>query len=115
MGLRQKHQSLIREQLAERQEAEELQGRLVGEMRELRDQCNEQGQMVGKLMQRLSDARGAVTSDLQNAQAVRAILGGELKSEELQRQALEDSWRSEEAEFQDMIQKAKGQLATMSK
>lgn len=113
-GLRQKHQSLVREHRAEREAAEELQGRLYNEMRELRDQCDEQGQMVGKLMQRLSDARAAVTSDLQSAQAVRSILGGELRTEELQRSALERTWHSEQAELVEIIQKARRQYTTMS-
>lgn len=113
-GLQQRRESLVQEHRSEREAAEELRCRLLGEMGELRDQCDEQGQMVDQLMQRLSDARGAVTADLRDAQAVRAVLGDELACEESRRRALEEAGRSEEAEFAGRVGAARRQLAAMA-
>lgn len=112
--LRTEHQELVREQRTERLAAEELQARLSAEMRELRDQCQEQGQTVGMLAQRLSDARNAVTAELRGAAALHSTLGTELQSEESQRRALEAARRGEEAEIAHRVEAAEQQLSTMS-
>lgn len=111
--LRAEHQELAREHRSERFAAEELQARLSTEMRELRDQCHEQGQTVGMLAQRLADARSAVTTELRSAAAVRSALGCELINEESQRRALEAARRGEEAELSQRVEAAEQQLQTM--
>eukprot|EP00931_Biecheleriopsis_adriatica_P052968 TRINITY_DN30910_c0_g1_i1.p1 TRINITY_DN30910_c0_g1~~TRINITY_DN30910_c0_g1_i1.p1 ORF type:complete len:961 (+),score=186.22 TRINITY_DN30910_c0_g1_i1:180-2885(+) len=107
------HEDLQRELHAERQAAEELQAELSGEMRELRDQCQEQGQTVGLLTQRLADARNAITAELQSAATERAALGGELMSEESQRRKLEAALHNEESEAACRVQAAEQQLLSM--
>lgn len=111
--LHQEYQQLMREHQTERASAEEIQSRLSSEMRELRDQCHDQGQTVGMLTQRLADARDAVTAELRAATTVRAALGGELMSEESQRRALEAARRSEECEVEIRIETSERQLEMM--
>lgn len=112
--LRTEHKELVQEHRSERLQAEELQVRLSAEMRELRDQCQEQGQIVGMLAQRLSDARSAVTAELRGAAATHSTLSSELLSEESQRRALEAARRGEEAEIAHRVEAAEQQLSTMS-
>lgn len=111
--LQYEHKELLRQHHAERVAAEEIQARLSSEMRELRDQCHEQGQTVGMLTHRLADARDAVTAELRAATMVRAALGGELMSEESQRRALEAARNNEEVEVEVRIRSAQKQLAMM--
>lgn len=112
--LRTEHAELTKEHHSERVAAEELQVRLSSEMRELKDQCHEQGQTVGMLAQRLSDARNAVTAELRGAAEVHSTLDSELMSEESQRRALEAARRGEEAELSHRVEAAEQQLATMT-
>lgn len=107
-------EELDREHLAEREGAAEIQAELSAEMRELRNRCQEQGQHVGMLMQRLSDARSAVTAELQSEAAVRAALGGELMSEESQRKHLEAARKNEEAEALGRAKVSEEQLSTLA-
>eukprot|EP00418_Pyrodinium_bahamense_P098304 CAMPEP_0179046058 /NCGR_PEP_ID=MMETSP0796-20121207/18495_1 /TAXON_ID=73915 /ORGANISM="Pyrodinium bahamense, Strain pbaha01" /LENGTH=572 /DNA_ID=CAMNT_0020742479 /DNA_START=94 /DNA_END=1815 /DNA_ORIENTATION=+ len=111
--LQHEYQELQRQHRAERFTAEEIQSRLSAEMRELRDQCHEQGQTVGLLTHRLADARDAVTAELRAATTVRAALGGELMSEESQRRVLEAARRNEESEASSRIETSEKQLAMM--
>mmetsp|Transcript_83371 Transcript_83371/g.193754 ORF Transcript_83371/g.193754 Transcript_83371/m.193754 type:complete len:555 (-) Transcript_83371:62-1726(-) len=113
--LQHEYQELLCEHQAERACADELQAKLSSEMRELRDQCQEQGQTVGLLTHRLADARDAVTAELQAATTVRAALAGELMSEESQRRALQAACRNEEAELEVRVHTSEKQLAMMSK
>lgn len=112
--LRSEHQELTRECNAEVQASEAMQASLSSEMRELRDQCHEQGQMVTALTQRLAEARNAVTAELQSAAAVRSALSAELTSEEAQRRAVEASRLNEESEVLGRVEAAEQQLARMS-
>lgn len=112
--LRCEYQDLVREARAERSAAEELQASLSAEMRQLRDQAQQQGRNVGMLVQRLVDARHAVTGELRGAAARRAQLGADLAAEEAQRVALEETWRNEEAEVGGRVEAAEQQLATMT-
>mmetsp|Transcript_84453 Transcript_84453/g.149428 ORF Transcript_84453/g.149428 Transcript_84453/m.149428 type:complete len:888 (+) Transcript_84453:78-2741(+) len=113
MRLRCEHEDLAREHRCERAAAEELQEELSSEMRALRDQCQEQGQTVGMLTQRLADARGAVQAQLHGVATERAALGGELMSEESQRNALEAARLNEESEAACRVEAADQQLASM--
>jgi len=110
--LQKRHQELEEEHCLERAEAEELQVELNVQARTLRDHCQEQGQSVSMLAQRLADARGAAVAELQSAAAVRDALGGELMSEESQRMVLEAAHRTEEAEAMARMRAAERQLTT---
>lgn len=112
--LRCEYQDLMRESRAERAAAEDLQATLSAEMRQLRDQCQEQGRTVGTLAQRLSDARHAVTSELRGAASARVALTAQLANEEQARRALEEVWRNEEGEVAGRIEAAEQQLATIT-
>ncbi|CAE8609345.1 unnamed protein product [Polarella glacialis] len=107
------HEDLVREHASEKQAAELMQAQLSSEMRELRDQCHEQGQTMGVLTQRLSDARGAVTAELQGAAAVRDELQSELLSQQSQHRGSQAALCREEAEAACRVEAVEEQLASM--
>ncbi|CAE8602103.1 unnamed protein product [Polarella glacialis] len=108
------HEDLAREHRTEKAAAQQLQGQLSSEMRELRDQCHGQVQTVGMLTQRLADARGAVTAELRGAASIRTQLQNELQSEESQRRVVEASSSYEESEAMFRVATAEQQLTSMT-
>jgi hypothetical protein len=111
--LRDEHAELVQEHLDEREVAEQLEVRLSLEMRELREECQASGEGLGSLSTHLAGAQGMVAEELRGEAAVRAALGGELLSEESQRQALEAASHCEEAELVTRVEAFEEQLATM--
>jgi len=92
---------------------EALVAELSSEMLSLRDHCNEQGQAVGQLTARLSEAHDAVTAELHNATIIRQTFKNELEMEQATRQQLQINVQEEQAEIRFRIQASEQQFSIM--
>lgn len=92
---------------------EALVSELTSEMVALRDHCHEQGQAVGTLTARLSEAHQAVNMELHNAVVVRQTFQSELETEQAIRHQLQLNVNEEQAQIRDRILASEQQLAVM--
>mmetsp|Transcript_101796 Transcript_101796/g.180518 ORF Transcript_101796/g.180518 Transcript_101796/m.180518 type:complete len:421 (+) Transcript_101796:128-1390(+) len=111
--LEQECQDLRQERAAEHEATEQLQAALLSEMRQLRDQCHEEGMTIGLLSETIDRAADNMTMELHDMMALRAELQAELLREEAQRRSVEADQHAEEEEIRRQLEVMENQLEHM--
>jgi len=102
--LRSEHAELQQRAQVECWASEELQARLSMEMQDFREQCNEQCQTVELLAGRLTEAKAAMNTELEDLTMVQEDLACELRYEETRGLIAEERGQAEEMQFKDDMQ-----------